>query len=53
MGIQTEMSAPTTPNEEEPEEPGKGGIPGRWIFYSILAYAFFQTFYFWWNTRGE
>jgi len=22
------------------------------VFYTILAYAFFQTLYLWWQTRG-
>ncbi|MEM0965752.1 MAG: hypothetical protein AAGJ81_06365 [Verrucomicrobiota bacterium] len=29
------------------------GIPLKWIFYAILAYAFFQTAYLWWQVKGE
>ena len=46
------MDEDTNRNEEEPEQERKG-IPLRWIFYTVLGYAFFQTLYFWWSVRGE
>lgn len=46
------MEQDSNPKEAESEQKGKG-IPLRWIFYTILAYAFFQTLYFWWSVRGE
>ncbi len=46
------MKNDSNPNAEE-DSSEKKGIPLRWIFYAILGYAFFQTFYFWWQMRGE
>jgi|GEM_PF-2512135 len=46
------MKENTNGKEEEPREPSKG-ISMRWILYSILAYALFQTFYLWWQVNSE
>jgi len=46
------MNEEANPNSEQ-DSGDKKGIPLRWIFYAILAYAFFQTLYFWWQMRGE
>jgi len=43
---------PGMSDEEEPDPEKRKGIPLRWVFYTILAYAFFQTLYLWWQTRG-
>jgi hypothetical protein len=46
------MAKDSNPNSGEKGD-AKKGIPLRWIFYAILSYAFLQTFYVWWQVKGE